>query len=110
MTIDNAPDFIAFNLALIPKVLSKKKRATTRIGIRTFAVGSLVKLTDPEGTPFGAAIIESVNHTTLDGLTEQLAVDEGTTLVELKKNLIKIYGEPIKTSPVSVIYFSYVEN
>jgi len=98
-------DSIAFNAEFFKPILAGKKVATTRKGIRCFKTGQIVSAKDTDGKDHFKLKITKVEERTFANLDDKLAQAEDTTLADLKEGLIEIYGEEIKTSPLSVIYF-----
>lgn len=103
------PDKIAFNAEFFEPILAGRKIATTRKGIRCFKAGQVVKALDTDGKEHFKLKIKKVLQKTFDTLDDKIAKAEDATLKELQDGLVEIYGEEIKTMPLSVIYFSKVK-
>lgn len=99
--------YMRFYPELFDPIYKGTKRATSRMGVRCFDAGSIIPMTDMEKKPAGLVRIEKSLLTTWDAISEDVAKAEGTTAERLKAGLLSIYGEAIKTSGVTVVYFRY---
>jgi uncharacterized protein YqfB (UPF0267 family) len=98
---------LAFSPEFKQPVLKGEKKATTRLGVRCFAEGQKIRMTDPtKKITWGTLTVKGITHTTFNALTPEIAAREGASLDGLKAGLIGIYGEKIRTEPVTVVDFA----
>jgi len=87
-------------------VLSGKKTATTRIGIRKFKAGEAVPFCGEDGRVLGTLLVERTDIIDLAGITEALASAENLSgPEELIAALLGIYGQKVREIPLTAIYF-----
>ena len=103
------PQNIVFNNEFFESIRSGRKIATTRKGIRCFKAGQIVSALDNEKNEVLKLTIKEVLEKTFYTLDEKTARAEDATLEELQIGLVEIYGEEIKNSPLSVIYFQLLD-
>jgi uncharacterized protein YqfB (UPF0267 family) len=98
---------LAFSPEFKQPILKGQKQATTRLGVRCFVEGQKIRMTDPtKKVVWGQLTVKNVTHTSYDALTPEVAAREGTSLESLRKGLLGIYGEKVRTEPLTVVDFA----
>jgi uncharacterized protein YqfB (UPF0267 family) len=96
---------------IVGSVLAGKITTTVRKGTRCFKAGDVLKLVDPKDATkvFGSVKVSAVEFIYFNQISQKLAAGQGLTVPEQQAQLVKIYGEEIKNSDLTGIYYQVIK-